>query len=185
MKIRALLSLVVVSAFALSSCSKNGGLSSPPAEIEKQSHEALQSLYSTTPGAASLGSRAAAILVFPDIISGSFVFGAQYGDGVLYEGGRVAAFYNTAAASFGFQAGVEKFGYALFFMAPEDLEYLHKSKGWELSALPSLTVVDKGLAANLSTSTARKGIYAFFFEQRGLMGGVSIQGAKVTRLDPK
>jgi lipid-binding SYLF domain-containing protein len=183
MKFTALIPLLIASALSLSSCSGHGGLNSPPAEVEKQAHDALANLYSTTPGAASLGSRATAILVFPNVINGGFVFGAQYGDGVLYEGGRVTAFYNTAAASFGFQAGLQKFGYALFFMSPEDLAYLHKSEGWELSALPSLTVVDQGLAANLSTSTARKGVYAFFFEQRGLMGGVSVQGAKVTRIN--
>ena len=42
----------------------------------------------------------------------------------------------------------------------------------------------KGLAASLSTSTARKGVYALFFDQKGLMGGVSLEGTKVTKITP-
>ena len=34
-----------------------------------------------------------------------------------------------------------------------------------------------------STTTAKKDVYAFYFDQKGLMGGVSIQGTKVTHLD--
>jgi hypothetical protein len=29
-----------------------------------------------------------------------------------------------------------------------------------------------------------KGTYAFFFNQRGLMGGLGLQGSKITRINP-
>jgi lipid-binding SYLF domain-containing protein len=61
---------------------------------------------------------------------------------------------------------------------------LKKSGGWELGVGPSITLVDQGIAASLTTTTAQKGIYAFFFDQRGLMAGVGIQGTKVTRIIP-
>jgi lipid-binding SYLF domain-containing protein len=79
---------------------------------------------------------------------------------------------------------VQKFGYALFFMTEEDLHWLKKSGGWELGVGPTITVVDQGLATSFSTTTAQKGVYAFFFEQRGLMAGVGIQGTKITRIIP-
>ena len=153
-------------------------------EMQRSAREALQELYRTTPAAKAIGEKAAGILVFPEIIKGGFVVAAQYGNGVLFRRGAVAGYYNTSSASFGFQAGVQKFGYALFFMTEDDLTYLSSSAGWEIGALPSLTVVDTGVARSLSTTTLQKGMYAFFFSQKGLMGGLSLQGTKITRIHP-
>ncbi len=70
-------------------------------------------------------------------------------------------------------------------MTPEDLAYLERSSGWEIGVGPSITIVDVGLAGSLSTTTMRKGVYAFFFDQKGLMGGLGLQGTKITRIHPK
>jgi lipid-binding SYLF domain-containing protein len=95
------------------------------------------------------------------------------------------AYYNTAAASFGFEAGGTEFGYALFFMDDESLAYLKKSRGWEIGVGPTVVLVDEGVAKSLSSTTARKGVYAFFFNQKGLMAGASLQGSKITRIHPR
>ena len=154
-------------------------------EMRLAARGALRELYQTAPGARALGANAAGILVFPEMIKGGFVVAAQYGNGVLFSGDRVAGYYNSTSGSFGYQAGVQKFGYALFFTSKEDLKYLESSSGWELGVGPSITVVDLGLATSLSTTTARKGIYAFFFGQKGLMAGVGLQGTKITRIHPE
>jgi hypothetical protein len=36
----------------------------------------------------------------------------------------------------------------------------------------------------VSTTTLQKGVYAFIFDQKGLMGGMGIQGTKITRINP-
>ena len=64
------------------------------------------------------------------------------------------------------------------------LRYLEQSRGWELGTGPSLVVLDKGFGKNLSTTTARSGVYAFIFNQKGLMGGMGIQGSKITPINP-
>jgi lipid-binding SYLF domain-containing protein len=69
-------------------------------------------------------------------------------------------------------------------MDDESLEYLLKSKGWELGTGPTLVVVDKGFGKNLSTTTMQKGVYAFVFNQKGLMAGIGIQGSKITKIQP-
>ncbi len=155
------------------------------AEMEAAAHKALHALYASTPGAKALGEKAKGVLVFPDIVKGGFIAGGQYGEGVLIKGDTVAGFYNTAAASFGLQAGLQKFGYALFFMTEKDMEYLTKSEGWEIGVGPSITIVDTGLARSLTTTTLREGVYAFFFEQKGLMAGVGLQGTKISKIEPK
>ncbi len=162
-------------------CSAHSNPAVSRAKLDSSAQAALADLYKTTPGAAALGQRAVGVLVFPAILEGGFVVAGAYGDGVLYEGGRPTGFYNSASASFGFQAGVDKFGYAVFFMSPQDLQYLRKSEGWEVGVGPTVTLVDEGVAGSFSSSTARKGIYAFFFQQRGLLAGVSLKGTKISR----
>jgi lipid-binding SYLF domain-containing protein len=123
------------------------------------------------------------VLVYPNIKKGAFIIGAQYGYGALRKGSRTVAYYRTGAASYGFQAGVKEFGYALFFMTDSAIDYLDKSGGWAIGTGPSLVVVDQGMARSLTTTNLRADVYAFGFNQKGLMGGVGIEGSKVTRID--
>jgi lipid-binding SYLF domain-containing protein len=44
--------------------------------------------------------------------------------------------------------------------------------------------VDEGIASSLSTTTLQKGIYAFLFGHKGLMGGLGLQGTKITEFTP-
>lgn len=154
-------------------------------ELRSSAQRALNRLYASTPAAKALGEHAVGVLVFPEILKGGFLVGVQYGEGVLFRNGAVAGYFRTSSGSFGLQAGAQRFGYALFFMTEGDLAYLDRSDGWELGVGPSITIVDQGLARSLSTTTLQKGMYAFFFEQRGLMAGVSLQGTKVTRIHPR
>src|SRR5262245_57002713 len=106
---------------AVASAGPAGAASS--AEIDKEVKTALTRLQQTVPSAKPLSDRAKAILVFPNIVKAGFLFGAQYGEGALRRGNRTAGYYNTVAASYGFQAGVQSFGYALFFMSDSALAY--------------------------------------------------------------
>lgn len=161
------------------------GMAESAREMRRSASQALESLYSSTPASRALGEQAAGVLVFPEILKGGFIVAAQYGNGVLFKKGKAVGYYNTTSGSFGFQAGVQSFGYALFLMTSEDLAYLERSSGWEIGVGPSITIVDVGLAGSLSTTTMRKGVYAFFFDQKGLMGGLGLQGTKITRIHPK
>jgi lipid-binding SYLF domain-containing protein len=154
------------------------------AEIDRRARAGLRQLYASTPSARAVGQRARAVLVFPSIVKGGFIVGAQGGEGALLSGGKTLGYYSTVAASYGLQAGVQKFGYALFFMTDSALNYLNKSGGWELGSGPSLVVVDTGVARSLTTTTLRKDVYAFFFGQKGLMAGLGLQGSKITRITP-
>ena len=156
-----------------------------PAQVLKENSEAaLRHLYRTNPGAQAIGEKSLAVLVFPEVYKAGFIFGASRGDGVLFKNGEVDGYFNTTAASYGLQAGVQKYAYALFFMDEKSLNYLRNSDGFELGAAPSLVVADTGFASSISTTTVHKGIYAFFFSQAGLMAGIGIQGTKITEFTP-
>lgn len=151
-------------------------------ELERDAAHALKNLYASNPSAKLLGSKAKAILVFPNIVKAGFMFGGQMGDGVLTKNGAVAGYYNSLAASYGLQAGVQVFGYALFLMNDHALGYLDKSDGWELGVGPSIVLVDKGVAQSLTSTTLTQDVYAFIFDQKGLMAGIGIQGSKISRI---
>ncbi len=152
--------------------------------ITRDARAALTKLYKQTPGSKALADKAVGVLVFPNIVKGGFIIAGQYGDGALMKADRPIAYYRSLAASYGFQAGAQAFGYVLFFMDNDSLAYLDKSAGFELGSGPSLVVLDSGIGKNLSTTTIQKGIYAYIFEQKGLMGGMGIQGTKITKINP-
>ena len=154
------------------------------AEIDNKVTVALESLYTGSPVARDLAKIAKGILIFPDIVKAGLVIGGQYGEGALLIDGKTAGYYNTVAASYGLQAGAQTFGYAMFLMNDEALQYLQKSEGWEVGVGPTVVVMDEGLAKSLTTSTAKDDIYAFIFGQKGLMAGIGLQGSKITRINP-
>ncbi len=159
-------------------------LASTAAEIDRDATQALNKLYETTPAARKVAEVAKGVLVFPSIIKGGFIIGGQYGDGALRVGGKTTGYYRSVAASYGLQIGAQTFGYALFFLTNEDLQYLKTSDGWEIGVGPTIVVVDEGMANALTTTTGKSGVYAFFFNQKGLMAGLGIQGSKITQIYP-
>jgi lipid-binding SYLF domain-containing protein len=153
-------------------------------EIDAKVTVALDTLYASSPAAVEVAKVAKGVLVFPEVVKGGFIVGGQYGTGALRKGGKTVGYYNSVAASYGLQAGIESFGYALFFVTEKGLEYLDTSVGWEMGVGPTLTIVDEGFAKSLSTTTLKDDVYAFFFDQKGLMAGIGLQGSKVTRITP-
>ncbi len=146
---------------------------------------ALQDLYALNETARKLGDTAEGVLVFPGIVKGGFIVGAEAGNGVLFtREADVSGFYQAVGASYGLQAGLKKFGYALFLMNQRDIANLDRAGGWNIGTDPSLVVVDTGAAHSLTTSTIQDGVFAFFFNERGLMADVSLKGAKITRIEP-
>jgi lipid-binding SYLF domain-containing protein len=175
--------VVVAVAATLAGIPRPGGAESAE-EIHRSASAALEQLLASTPAAKTLAAEAKGILVFPTVAKAGFMYGGEYGNGALRKHGKVAGYYNLAEVSYGFQAGIEKFSYALFFMTEDALAYLDKTGGFAVGAGPSLTVVDTGFATNLTTTTVRDDVYAFVWGEQGLMGGISLKGSKITRIHP-
>jgi lipid-binding SYLF domain-containing protein len=180
--VHAIVVLLVLLFFAITLAGPRHAIAASAAELDRNAEEALQSLYAKSSGAKAIGEKAKSVLVFPGIAKAGFIVGGLYGEGALIKQGKVIAYYNTVALSYGLQAGLQKYGYALFFMTDAADRYLNKSDGWELGVGPSIVVVDVGAAKSLSTTTAQSDIYAFFFNQKGLMGGLGLQGTKITKI---
>ena len=155
------------------------------AKLASESRAALKMLTSTVPLAKQLATTAVAVLVFPEITKAGFGIGGQYGEGTLLKKGAAAAYYKTTGASFGLQAGGQKYGYAMFFMNAKALDQLDNANGFEVGVGPSIVVVDEGMGKSTTTKTLKDDVYAFIFGQKGLMAGLGIQGNKITKITPK
>jgi lipid-binding SYLF domain-containing protein len=164
--------------------SQSMALADTARELDQEADLALEKLYRVSPVAKTLSSQASGVLVFPSIVKAGLGIGGQYGKGVLREKGKTTGYYESSAVSYGLQAGAQTFGYALFLMSPEAMEYLESSEGWEVGVGPSIVVVDDGMAKTMTTTTEREGIYAFIFGQKGLMAGLGLHGSKITKIEP-
>ena len=155
------------------------------AEIDKAVDEAIANLHSESADAKALVPEAKGILVIPRLAKAGLIIGAQGGEGALRVNGKTTGYYNSVALSFGLQAGVQWVGYAMYFMNDKALSYLNRSGGWEVGTGPTITVWDEGMAGSLTTTSGKSDIYVFFFSQKGLMGGMDLQGTKITKFTPE
>jgi lipid-binding SYLF domain-containing protein len=172
----AAVAFLAIGSLALSHCAR---------QLSADSRKALNDLYARNRAARRLGARAKGIIVFPSITKGGLMIGGMGGNGALIRNdGTIRDFYQTAGVSYGIQAGIQSYGYALFLMDDSAFANLNRSGGWEVGSSPSLVIVDEGIAASLSTTTLNASTYAFFFNQRGLMGGLGLQGSRITRIQP-
>ncbi|MCE5993889.1 lipid-binding SYLF domain-containing protein [Pseudomonas sp. KCA11] len=180
---RAFVALLMLAFFSLVSAGfMNDARGATAEDLDKDSRQALQILYKATPFAKTLSHSAKAVLVFPKVIKAGLVFGGSYGEGELLRGSKVDSYYNTVTGSWGLQAGAQSYGYVVFLMTENAVQYVSNSKGWEIGVGPTVVLVDEGVAKNLSTSTLKNDAYAFVFDQQGLMAGVSIEGTKISRI---
>lgn len=154
------------------------------AELAAKARAGLNKLYAANPKARTLGGKAYAILVFPEILKAGALVGGQTGEGAMLRGGKVVGFYRTSAASYGLQLGAQKYGYALFFMNEKALDYLQKSDGWSVGSGLSVVFVDDGFAKPMNTTTLTQDVYAVAFGQKGLMAGSGLEGAKIKQIYP-
>ena len=153
------------------------------ADLNAKSNASVELLLKSNPAAAAVAQHARAILVFPSIVKAGFVFGAGYGEGELKEGATVDGYYNSFTGSWGLQAGAQSYGYVVFLMNDKAVKYIHETHGWEIGVGPTVVIVNEGVAKNLSSSTMKDDAYAFIFDQKGLMAGISIEGTKITHIN--
>ncbi|MDB5980161.1 MAG: twin-arginine translocation pathway signal protein [Pseudomonas sp.] len=177
---RFFLSIVLATASLASASLLNTAGAATAEDLNAESRQALQVLYKATPFAETISRSAKAVLVFPKIIKAGLVFGGSYGEGELLRGKKVDGYYNSVTGSWGLQAGAQSYGYVVFLMNEKAVNYVLKTKGWEIGVGPTVVVVDEGAAKNLSSSTLKDDAYAFIFDQQGLMAGVSIEGTKIS-----
>src|SRR5688572_3469915 len=170
-----IIGIAAAAATFLAGCANTGmgsaspGRNPPETGLSAEARAALSRLTAEVPAAASLAQGAKGILVFPGVTKGGFIVGAFHGQGVLFKESGIHGYYDTGGASYGLQAGLQNYGYALFFMTDSALQYVDNAQGWEIGVGPSVVIVDAGMGKSLTTTTAHKDVYGFIFNQKGLI----------------
>ena len=152
-------------------------------QINDAADMTLNRLYETVPGSREYVQQAAGVLVFPEAVSGGFIVGLEHGRGVLRVGGQNSGYYSTTAGSIGFQAGAQSRAIVILFMTQEALNDFRSSSGWTAGVDATVAVATVGANGKLDTSTVREPVVAFALTNAGLMAGVSVEGAKIERID--
>lgn len=151
-------------------------------EISRDVAASEKLLFKTVAGSAELAARARGVLIMPDVIKGGLIIGGSYGEGALKVAGVIQNYYSVAAASIGYQIGVQKTSHALFFMTQRALEKFQRADGWELGADAEFTVPGDGISLNIDSTTIKSPVVAVVYAQDGLLAGASLEGAKYTRI---
>lgn len=125
--------------------------------------------------------QARAVLIVPALYKGGFIFGGQYGNGVLLgrmpDGGwSYPAFYTMEGGSFGLQIGLESAAVLFIIMDDKGLEAMLNNQ-FKFGADSGITflVVGAGMGAS-TTSNLHADIYAYSLTGVGLYGGLSLEG---------
>jgi lipid-binding SYLF domain-containing protein len=152
-------------------------------KLERDSTRTLERLYDNRPSTRDVLSRAAGVLIFPGIYKGGLGLGAEFGEGVLREGGTTTGYYRVVTGSIGLQLGVQKRAQVIAFMDPGALRKFKNSQGWEAGVDGSIVIADVGAGAQADTKGINQPIIAFILDEKGLMYNVTLEGSKITRIE--
>jgi lipid-binding SYLF domain-containing protein len=150
--------------------------------LDSASDAALSRLYTQQPGSKELIARARGVLVFPAFGSAGFIVGGGAGNGVLREAGRTTGYYRMTEASVGFLAGAQSQALFILFMTDDALKRFRASNGWTVGADANVSLLNVGANAQITSQTAQQDIIGFAMTNSGLMGNLSLNGNRVTKL---
>jgi len=155
------------------------------AEIDAEVNDVMKRFYKEVGSSEELAAKAEAVLTFPSVIKAGFGIGGEYGEGALRINGKSVDYYSTAAASIGFQIGVQSRAVILMFMTEAALKQFRASDGWEVGVDASVALIKIGAGGAIDTNNIKEPIVGFIFGEKGLMYNLSLEGSKMTKLDKK
>jgi lipid-binding SYLF domain-containing protein len=151
-------------------------------DIDARVGDTLNRFYAQSDQHRALAEKATAILVFPRITKAGAGVGGEFGEGALEVGGRTVGYYKVTGGSIGATLGVARHSEVILFMTDAARDHFMSSRDWSVGADASVAVVKKGAGGEYNTETLRKPVLAFIFGEQGLMGDVSLAGAKISKL---
>lgn len=146
---------------------------------------AIKQCYAKVSGCEVVADKAKGMLVFPDVTKAGLGVGGSYGVGALVIDGKTVGYYSTTSASIGLQAGAAKQAEMILFLTDDALSGFRSSSGWQVGGDASVTVIDEGAAKDIDTLTHKEPVVAFIWGEQGLMGSLSLEGAKISPYTPE
>ena len=153
--------------------------------LDARIEEAIEDFYEQTSAGKKLAKKAKGMLVFPTVGKAGFGIGGEYGEGALIIKGKTVQYYSAAAASIGFQIGVQSKRQIILFMEKSDLESFQHSEGWEVGVDGSVAIATLGAGGEIDTKMLNQPVVGFIFGNKGLMFNLSLEGTKFSRIEKK
>lgn len=127
---------------------------------------------------------ATCVAVVPALLKGAFVFGAQYGQGVVTcrtgHGWSGPVFIRMAGGSFGFQIGGQSTALILVAVNQRGLQDLLKSK-FKIGADASAAAGPVGRSGQAATDWKMNAELLSYSRSKGVFAGISLDGTSVTQ----
>jgi lipid-binding SYLF domain-containing protein len=152
------------------------------AQIDARADRALAHFYKLNPKHKELADKAAGILIFGRVTKGGAGVAGEFGEGALRVNGATVDYYSVTSGSVGLTLGVARHSEVMLFMTQDALEKFRKSQDWSAGADTSFAVVSKGSGGQYDTATLNKPILGFIFGEKGLIGDLSFEGSKITKI---
>jgi lipid-binding SYLF domain-containing protein len=152
------------------------------AEIDANTQATLQAFSNRAPGNSELLSKAAAVLVFPNVTKAAIGIGGRHGDGELLVNGKIVHRYAVTGASIGASLGISDHSEIILFMTPEARDRFEHSHGWTIDGEAGAALPSKGAEVQYDSETLRRPVISIVMNEHGLIGDLSLEGSKVTRL---
>jgi lipid-binding SYLF domain-containing protein len=152
------------------------------AEIDGSADRAIARFYTLNPQNRELAQKAAGMLVFGRVTKGGAGVGGEFGEGVLRVNGDTLDYYSVGSASVGLTLGVANHSEVILFMTRDALDKFTSSGDWSVGADSSIALVSSGAGGQYDTATLGKPILGFMFHQKGLLGDLSFEGSKITKI---
>jgi len=141
-----------------------------PAEAEI----AVKNLQTADSTLTNFFTNSAGYAVFPRVGKAGLIFGAEHGNGIVYEKRKPIGEATLTEINVGPQIGLEAFYEIIFFETSEALANF-KEGHFEMSAKVSAVAAAEGAALN---ARYREGVIVFTLPRSGLMAQVAIGGQK-------
>jgi lipid-binding SYLF domain-containing protein len=153
-------------------------------EIDVGVTEALKQFVAANPAHTELMNKAVGVLVFPRITKAGVGIGGEHGDGVLRKGDVTKHYYSISSASVGLTLGAGQRSEIILFMTRASLRKFETSNGYNLGVDAQVAVVAQGAGGGYDSQTLTKPILGFVFNEKGLIGDLSLKGSKIKRIVP-
>lgn len=153
-------------------------------EIDIKTDAALENFKKEVLGGDRFLNKAKGVLVFPEVVKAGFGIGGEYGEGALRINNKSVAYYNTVAASIGFQLGAQLKTVVLIFLTDAALAGFRNSDGWEAGVDGSVALIELGAGKDINSINIDDPIVGFVISNKGLMYNLTLEGSKMTKIDP-
>lgn len=163
--------------------------------LQAQDYSATKDIFRSSPQVRWFFDNAYGYALFPVVGKGGFILGGAYGEGKVYQGGRVTGTANLIHGSIGLQIGGQAFSEIIFFQDKRAYDEFTRGQ-FEFGANASAVAITAGATAKASTtgtsasasagprsgvqSEARyvHGMATFVYVKGGLMAEIAVGGQK-------